>query len=452
MDQPALILPRVLADLDKASLIDLIIRQGGQLHELWQENEALKQRIEELERAGQHAVAPFRIREEKRKQDKKQAGAPRGHVGHYRQVSGPLDERVEVPLPACPHCGGGLTQLKPVRQVIEELLIRPYRLALTTYEGQCASCGRVSSTHPWQVSHGQGSSGCQLGIQATTLAVALNHQFGMSKQGVCRLFTEQFGLPLTIGGLVALQHRIAQGLQADYEALRHQARQSAVLHSDETSWYVGSPHSWLWTFTTPDFTLYQVASSRKREVIESVIGSAYEGVLVSDCLAVYDGVCSQQQKCLAHHLKAIRLALEQAPNSEYLLDWQRLLQAAIQLKKQQGCLPQPVYWDQVIALVLEATTLLNKPRAAPCEEKIWLRLAKQADHLFVFLRLEQVEATNNRAERSLRPAVIHRKVSCGNKTPKGANTWQILASLTTTARQNHIDFTQKVRAVIKQRL
>jgi hypothetical protein len=31
--------------------------------------------------------------------------------------------------------------------------------------------------------------------------------------------------------------------------------------------------------------------------------------------------------------------------------------------------------------------------------------------------------------RQLRPAVIARKISCGNKTPKGARTWQILASL-----------------------
>jgi len=30
---------------------------------------------------------------------------------------------------------------------------------------------------------------------------------------------------------------------------------------------------------------------------------------------------------------------------------------------------------------------------------------------------------SNLAERQLRPAVIARKVSCGNKTPKGAQTW-----------------------------
>jgi hypothetical protein len=63
------------------------------------------------------------------------------------------------------------------------------------------------------------------------------------------------------------------------------------------------------------------------------------------------------------------------------------------------------------------------------------RLEKQQDHLFTFLEVEEVETTNNLAERQLRPAVIARKVSCGNKTPQGAHTWEILTSLAATCVQ-----------------
>jgi|SRR5438132_7101625 len=51
-----------------------------------------------------------------------------------------------------------------------------------------------------------------------------------------------------------------------------------------------------------------------------------------------------------------------------------------------------------------------------------------------------VDATNNLAERQLRPAVIARKISCGNKTPKGARTWEILASLVATCAQRATSF------------
>ena len=54
-----------------------------------------------------------------------------------------------------------------------------------------------------------------------------------------------------------------------------------------------------------------------------------------------------------------------------------------------------------------------------------------------------VEPTNNRAERALRPVVIACKISCGNKTDRGRQTWQVLASLAATCMQrgeNLIDY------------
>ena len=82
-----------------------------------------------------------------------------------------------------------------------------------------------------------------------------------------------------------------------------------------------------------------------------------------------------------------------------------------------------------------ADRLLNHPRHDPLEERVRNRLFKQRDHLFTFLDHEAVEATNNLAERQLRPAVIARKFSCGNKTPKGARNWKIYTSLAATCSQ-----------------
>ena len=144
MDKPEKIFPQLLEVLDKSALIGIIIRQGHDLEQFWQKNEALRQeresllkRIKELERAGKRPVAAFRIEEEKRKKEKKQAGSPKGHKGYYRQVSGPIDEQIQVPLPCCPTCQGKVTVGRALEQVVEELVIRPHRIQLTTYEGAC---------------------------------------------------------------------------------------------------------------------------------------------------------------------------------------------------------------------------------------------------------------------------------------------------------------------------
>ena len=93
------------------------------------------------------------------------------------------------------------------------------------------------------------------------------------------------------------------------------------------------------------------------------------------------------------------------------------------------------------ALNLAADALLADPRIDhPQEEKVRLRLRKQRDHLFVFLNHAEVGATNNLAERQLRPAVIARKLSAGNKTRAGADAWAILASIAATARQTARSF------------
>src|SRR6202023_1797489 len=87
------------------------------------------------------------------------------------------------------------------------------------------------------------------------------------------------------------------------------------------------------------------------------------------------------------------------------------------------------------ALQRKAAQLLDFPRSEPSEEAVRNRLNKQRDHIFTVLDYDGVDATNNLAERQLRPAVIARKISCGNKTQKGARPWQIRTSLAATCAQ-----------------
>ena len=207
-----------------------------------------------------------------------------------------------------------------------------------------------------------------------------------------------------------------------------------MLHSDETSWWVGGPKWWLWVLTNKDGTVYEIHKGRGRSIIEKFLED-FKGVLVSDCLNIYDRVTALQQKCYAHHLKAISAAIDQKGVLEqgYLIEVKTMLKTALLLKKLN--LPQAQFKDCKAALEQTADRLLQSSRTDPVEEKVRNRLFKQRSHLFTFLDFECVDATNNLAERQLRPAVIARKLSCGNKTQKGAQTWQIISSLAATCQQ-----------------
>jgi len=60
-----------------------------------------------------------------------------------------------------------------------------------------------------------------------------------------------------------------------------------------------------------------------------------------------------------------------------------------------------------------------------------------------------LDATNWRAEQAIRPAVITRKVcGGGNRTRRGADTQQILASLLRTAHQRGLDPTDVLTTLL----
>ena len=68
-----------------------------------------------------------------------------------------------------------------------------------------------------------------------------------------------------------------------------------------------------------------------------------------------------------------------------------------------------------------------------------LLLRKQREHLLRFLDHDGLDATNNLAEREIRPAVIARKLSAGNRTEAGAETHAVLASVLRTCRRQGRD-------------
>jgi hypothetical protein len=330
-----------------------------------------------------------------------------------------------------------------VVQYIEEVpVVRPRVTKRVTEEAACPHFQQaVRSTHPLQVSLAEGAAGVQLGPQALGLAAQLNKQHGLTVRKICAVLREVFQRRLSPGGLSQALARMAGKLEPAYENLLARLRAGPYLHTDETSWWVGGPGYWLWVFTNKTMTVYRVVKARGRDLLLEILGPEFSGVLVSDGLATYDDVNPRQQKCYSHHLKAIAQAGEGRP-SAWLEEVRWLLQDAMALKRQALDAAERA-WGRT-ALETRARELLALPRPTNLEEKVRRRLEKQQDHLFTFLEVEEVDATNNLAERQLRPAVIARKVSCGNKTPQGAHTWEILTSLAATCAQQAESFTQLV--------
>jgi hypothetical protein len=278
------------------------------------------------------------------------------------------------------------------------------------------------------------------------LAALLNKQLGNTMRGTCRILKKVCGLSVTPGGLAQALARMAGKLEVEYEALVDQLRASPAVFADETSWWVGGPGWWLWGFTTPETTVYWVDESRGSQVVREILGDEFAGMLVSDCLSSYDPAPYRKHKCIAHHLKAIKEAGQQpgATRSSYLAEWKVFFAAVLVITHVRSRLPPEEFVARRAALEAWCDRLLGQACEQPGEVAVRNRLKKQRAHLLGCLYEPAAEATNNRAERALRPAVIARKLSCGNKTRRGRSTWQVLASLAQTCTQRGQDFTEFV--------
>ena len=71
---------------------------------------------------------------------------------------------------------------------------------------------------------------------------------------------------------------------------------------DETGWRVSVEPHWLWTFVTPETTVYAICPGRGFADAATVLGTDYAGVLVRDGWQVYRRYKgSLHQSCLNHY-------------------------------------------------------------------------------------------------------------------------------------------------------
>lgn len=457
-----------LANLSVPELIEIILQQQTLMDRLGQRLAELEQQVEQLQRAGKRQATPFS--RQQTKADPKAPGRKAGQ-GHFSYRTTPAAETVtqtqEAPLTGCPHCGSPLSDLLDLKTHEHfEVDIPPVQPRLTryvTHSGYCRHCRqRVRSRHPQQLSQATGAAGVVLGPRAKAMAADLKHRLGLSYGKVQELFEVSFGLPCSRGGLWQADVRLAEQARPVYDELMELLRHSAHVHADETGWRIGTLSAWLWVFTNRQLTVYTIASgaghARSHEVIVEMLGEAFAGTLISDCFRAYDHHKLEawlKQKCLAHLLKD--LSAMEAQKSGRAVCFARaasaLLRAALALRDQKSTLPHGAFAAQAQALEAQLDGLIDQRRRLSDADNVRFakRLRKHRAHLLRFLYVDGVEATNNQAERMLRPAVIVRKTGGCNRTAQGAAAHAILASVLVTCRQQKLcllDFLVKLQRAV----
>jgi transposase len=238
-------------------------------------------------RQQRRAEARAKAKELARKEGlRRQAGGQPGHRGAGRELKpeDQIDEIVDHYPEQCGGCGerfaeeqrgtGGrfgrhqVAELPPISVVWTE-----HR----THQLRCRHCrARTSAQLPSEL------AGSPFGPRLQAAIVTLTAAYRISRRGITELARDLFGVTLSTGTADAICQRASEALAGPYLHLHDWVLDQGAVHVDETGWRTGGDGRALWTATTPDAVLLQIAEHCNREQFNQLIGTGYPGIVISD--------------------------------------------------------------------------------------------------------------------------------------------------------------------------
>jgi hypothetical protein len=432
------------------------------LRQLTKENQQLKAHNEELKneisrvRNQLQTVLGFKKRKSKNAaqtdKDKKpsarskKTGAPRGHIGKTRPIPDKVDnQHVIAPPDICPHCGGTdiVAEDDFILKYIEDIV--PVVKIVTEQLYQWGSCRHCCKP----VIAKQATTGppVTIGPNLVALLTVLRQQMGVTYRKLSRLCTETLQIPLSAPAAMGIINRVSQKLEPIYKAIEASLRTQPVLHGDETGWRMDGNLWQLWCFCNRSLVYFHLDPSRGAKVAKAILGEDYNGIMHADFYAAYNFL-PNVQRCLIHFLRAIKDELEITAEDKSLYHLKDGIKTIIEKGNQLKALGDAQQKNAGRKQLENTLKTLAKLKSENKKTNTLIkRLVRHQHELIRFVDHPQAEYHNNRAERALRPEVIFRKLSFGNRTPGGAHNYEILATVLETCRlkrKNLSDFIHSV--------
>ncbi len=433
-------------------------RWRAEATELRQANAALTQRVQELEaRLKQNSTnssrppssdLPGTPAPPPRHRSGRQRGAQPGHPAHQRALVPPEQvDQVVAHWPArCRHCQAPLDAApellvgEPVRHQVTEL--PPVRAEATEHQlhrVRCPDCGGATrASLPPEVPWGA------FGPRLQAAVAVLSGRYRLSRREVAGVCGDLLGAPLAVGSVDGLCRATAAALAEPVAELAAAVREAPVAHADETGWKQAGQRQWLWVVTTSLLTVFTLAASRGRGVIQELLGEDFGGRLVTDRYSAYGWLpLEQRQVCWAHLRRDFVALLNGGPSSAALglalLDLTDQIFDAWQQARAEPANPaaRQRLSETIAPLQVEMRALLEAGQQQRAAKPAGLSrsLLQVWPALWTFVQVPGVEPTNNAAERALRPAVLWRKGSFGTQSDDGNRFVARLLSVAATCRQ-----------------
>ncbi len=380
-------------------------------------------------------VNPLTFKPNRKEPTGKKRGGQVGHIGHERKLY-PVEmcqEIIDHYPQQCSKCGAGVSDSSETKvyrhQVVEVPPVQPIVIEHRFHQITCTCCGTENQASIMPEIIGRGGYGSRVAAYVSLFS----SQYRQSYRQIQRIMEAVFGIEMSLGTINNLRTEVSKAVSVAVTEAQGYIQQQPIVGIDETGFKqrngdgqnATKTSGWLWVAVTPLIICFQVILSRASTAAQIVLGETFAGFITSDRCPAYNWVdVANRQVCWAHLKRDFIQISERAGVSaqigESLLEQEKLLfNLWHQFRNEQltrvelAKAVEPIQAKFSSILLETAELQIGEREKTPLAKTVRTcrNLLKLVDSLWLFVREEGVEPTNNAAERAIRPAVIWRMQS-----------------------------------------
>src|SRR6195952_4634032 len=391
-------------------------------------------RLQRPEKTSRTSSKPPATDRKEQRAHSKPGGAKPGHEGHSRVLSDDPDTIVQHRPVACACCGASLHAALPAEVVSTcEQIDLPAVVPIVTQHRRlavrCPSCGeRVVAPVP------EAARGTPFGPRLHAVATYLKTFQTLSYDRLQAALSDLFGLTLSQGGLMNLLRRAEKHFRPGRDVAVSALRRAEVVASDETGVRIEGSNAYHWVFRSPEAVVHEASPTRAASVVHAMMDGHRPAVWISDRYSAQQGHAAMHQTCLAHLARDVAYVVEVSDDP---VPWrlQLWLQSVFALAEHVTDLAASTLTAKRRSLDRQLGAILASTSGCGLTRELQAKISRARDQLLVFLAYPgKVGPTNNGCERSLRPAVVQRKVTNGYRAMWAAEGEAALRTVVDTAR------------------
>ena len=380
---------------------------------------------------------------------KERQKADRDSSSYQRPIPTNITKTENHPINECTACHTQL--IKKILAIFYEEDIpfdEPQKMAIRheVEKGYCPTCKKWRSSIPIP------SAKCIIGQGLRKYIPYLSIILRLSYRQIEDHIKDIYRIRVSQGEIAGILHKEADKLRPEHERLKARVQKQKAKHYDESPWKVvkgnQGGYGWIMTGTETNEAVFSLGQSRGKGNIDK-LNSNHNQIGITDDYGAYKNQFEHHQLCWAHLFRKFRDfaesdILKEKQKETCLKNFENI---SFVYGKLRDTLKASFNYEKTHKYFIQKLIELSNPDIddLPKLKTIKESLFKNKEKYLTCLKFPGlVPPDNNKAERGLRHLVIKRKISCGSKTQKGAETTSILASVLLSLKwMNPDNFFQK---------